>query len=353
MIAETPATAPVTILVEPQLGENIGAAARAMLNFGLSEMRLVAPRDGWPSPAAVAMASGAGRVLDAARVYGSTAEAVADLHFVYATTARPREMAKVVMTPERAMAHARTLIAGGSRVGVLYGRERTGLENADVVRANAIVTVPVNPELPSLNLAQCVLLMAYEWRRQGDMTPAEVHATGRWQPAGAGEVERMLDHLVGELEAARFFWPEAKRASMEANLRNLFHRAPLTDQDVRTLWGVMRALAEGPKRRRPGTAAALPAPEDCADMAVLRAAIDRLDRRLIGLFAEREGYIGRAAELKAAAGLPARIPERVEEVIANIRAAAAAEGLDPTLYETLWRVVIEAAIALEQARLGS
>ncbi|HUF88172.1 MAG TPA: RNA methyltransferase [Thermohalobaculum sp.] len=244
--------APVTILVEPQLGENIGAAARAMWNFGLSELRLVGPRDGWPNPQAVAMASGAGRVLDAARVHGSTAEAVADLHFVYATTARPREMAKTVMTPERAMAHARALIAGGSRVGVLYGRERTGLENADVVRANAVVTVPVNPAFPSLNLAQCVLLMAYEWRRQEATEgsgPAEVAPGGRWQPAQAGEVARMLDHLVGELEAARFFWPEAKRPAMEANLRNLLHRAPLTEQDVRTLWGVVRALAEGPKRR--------------------------------------------------------------------------------------------------------
>lgn len=245
-----PQAAPVTILVEPQLGENIGAAARAMWNFGLSALRLVSPRDGWPNPSAVAMASGAGRVLDAAQLCGTTAEAVADLNFVYATTARPREMAKTVMTPERAMAHAREMIAGGSRVGILFGRERTGLENADVVRANAIVSVPVNPQFPSLNLAQCVLLMAYEWRRQGDATPAEVAATGRWQPAGAGEVARMLDHLVSELEAAHFFWPEEKRASMEANLRNLFHRAPLTDQEVRTLWGVIRALAEGPKRRR-------------------------------------------------------------------------------------------------------
>lgn len=245
-----PAPAPAIILVEPQLGENIGAAARAMWNFGLGAMRLVAPRDGWPNPKAVAMASGAGRVLDDARVLGSTAEAVADLSFVYATTARPRELAKTVMTPERAMAHARELIAGGSRVGVLFGRERTGLENADVVRANAVVSVPVNPAFPSLNLAQCVLLMAYEWRRQTEATPGEVQATGRWHPAEAGEVERMLDHLVAELDAARFFWPEEKRASMEANLRNLFHRAPLTDQDVRTLWGVVRALAEGPKRRR-------------------------------------------------------------------------------------------------------
>ena len=248
--AEWSPEGPVTILVEPQLGENIGAAARAMWNFGLRSLRIVNPRDGWPNPAAVAMASGARGLLDEARIFASTAEAVADLHLVYATTARPREMAKTVMTPERAMADARQWIAAGQRVGVLYGRERTGLENDDVVRANAIVTVPVNPAFGSLNLAQCVLLMSYEWRRQHDETPPEVEFTGRSAPALSGDVERLLDHLEAELEAARFFFPEHKRPSMVANLRNVFRRAPLTDQDVRTLWGVIRALAEGPKRRR-------------------------------------------------------------------------------------------------------
>jgi tRNA/rRNA methyltransferase len=232
------------------MGENIGAAARAMWNFGLRALRIVDPRDGWPNPAAVAMASGAGGLLDEARIFGSTAEAVADLHMVYATTARPREMAKTVMTPERAMAEARERIAAGQKVGILYGRERTGLENDDVVRANAIVTVPVNPAFASLNLAQCVLLMSYEWRRQHDATPPEIEAAGRSRPALSEEVDRMLGHLEAELEAARFFFPEHKKPSMLANLRNLFRRAPLTDQDVRTLWGVIRALAEGPKRRR-------------------------------------------------------------------------------------------------------
>jgi len=241
---------PVTVLVEPQMGENIGAAARAMWNFGLRGLRVVNPRDGWPNPAAVAMASGAGGLLDEARIFASTAEAVADLRMVYATTARPREMAKTVMTPERAMADARARVAAGQRVGILYGRERTGLENDDVVRANAIVTVPVNPAFASLNLAQCVLLMSYEWRRQTDETAPEVVAAGRSAPALSGEVERVLDHLEIELDAARFFFPEHKKPSMVANLRNLFRRAPLTDQDVRTLWGVIRALAEGPKRRR-------------------------------------------------------------------------------------------------------
>ena len=240
---------PVSILVEPQMGENIGAAARAMWNFGLRGLRVVNPRDGWPNPAAVAMASGAGGVLDEARIYPTTAEAVADLHVVYATTARPREMAKTVMTPERAMAHARELIGAGKRVGILYGRERTGLETGDAVRANAIVTVPVNPAFASLNLAQCVLLMSYEWRRQVDETPPEVRAGGRSEPALSGDVERMLDHLEAELEGANFFWPAPKKPAMVVNLRNLFRRAPLTDQDVRTLRGVIRALAEGPRRR--------------------------------------------------------------------------------------------------------
>ncbi len=248
--ADGPENNLVSILVEPQMGENIGAAARAMWNFGLRRLRIVNPRDGWPNPAAVAMASGAGGLLDEARIYPATGEAVADLHTVFATTARPREMAKTVTTPERAMARARELIGQGERVGILYGRERTGLENDDVVRANVIVTVPVNPAFASLNLAQCVLLMSYEWRRQGDGTELEVEVTGRAVPAEHGDVARMLDHLEGELDQAGFFFPEHKRASMVANLRNLFHRAPLTDQDVRTLWGVVRALAEGPKRRR-------------------------------------------------------------------------------------------------------
>jgi tRNA/rRNA methyltransferase len=232
------------------MGENIGAAARAMWNFGLRAMRIVDPRDGWPNPAAIAMASGAGGLLDEARIFDTTAEAVADLHVVFATTARPREMAKNVMTPERAMAHARELISTGKKVGILYGRERTGLENDDVVRANHIVTVPVNPAFASLNLAQCVLLMSYEWRRQTDETPPEVQASGKSSPASSEDVDRMLGHLETELEAAHFFFPEHKKPSMVANLRNLFRRAPLTDQDVRTLWGLIRALAEGPKRRR-------------------------------------------------------------------------------------------------------
>ena len=156
---------PAFVLVRPQMGENIGAAARAMWNFGLDRMRVVAPRDGWPNPKAAAMASGAGRLLDEAQIVAGTAEAVADCAFVFATTARARDLTKPVFSPERAMALSADRIAAGERVAVLFGPERAGLENDDIARANAIINVPVNPDFPSLNLAQCVLLTAYEWQR--------------------------------------------------------------------------------------------------------------------------------------------------------------------------------------------
>lgn len=236
---------PTFVLVQPQMGENIGAAARAMWNFGLRRMTLVDPRDGWPNPAAAAMASGAGGLLDEAQIVGTTAEAVAKAQVIYATTARPREMTKRVLTPQAAMAEARGVVAAGAQVAVLFGGERAGLANDDVILADAIITVPVNPAFASINLAQCVLLVAYEWRRQGGEVPPDVP-----DRAAGDQVGRLLAHLEGELDAAGFFFPEHKRASMVANLHNLVRRAPLTDQDVRTLWGVVRALAEGPKRRR-------------------------------------------------------------------------------------------------------
>lgn len=239
---------PVMILVRPQMGENIGAAARAMWNFGLADLRIVAPRDGWPNPKAVAMASGAAKVIDGARVVAETAEACADLNYVYATTARSREMSKLVMTPEAAMADARARAAAGERVGVLFGPERSGLPNDDVVRANAIVTVPVNPAFPSLNLAQCVLLTAYEWRRQREEGPGVVYETGQAIQARMEDVDRLIAHLEEELDRVDWFFPADKRPAMETSLRNIFRRAPLTDRDVRTLRGVIRALAEGRRK---------------------------------------------------------------------------------------------------------
>lgn len=247
---ETPGeiAGPAFILVEPQLGENIGAACRAMWNFGLTDLRLVAPRDGWPNPAAVAMASGATRVLDAARVFDDVAGATAELSYVYATTARPRELTKRVLTPEAAAADMAERRGRGERVGVLFGRERTGLENEDVIAANAIVSVPVNPRFGSLNLAQCVLLMGYEWRKRAVETPAESYETGGWPLASRETMDQLWTHLEQDLDAANYFWPEHKRAAMAASLRNLLSRTPMTDQDARMLHGVIRALAE--KRRR-------------------------------------------------------------------------------------------------------
>ncbi|MFC3085346.1 RNA methyltransferase [Tabrizicola soli] len=234
---------PVFILVRPQMGENIGAAARAMLNFGLERMRVVGPRDGWPNPKAVAMASGAGRVLDHAGHFADLAGAVADCDFVFATTARGRELVKEVVTPERAMEMTRALGAEGKRVGVLFGPERAGLENEDIVRANAIVTVPVNPEFPSLNLAQCVLLLGYEWQRQGAGVPPSVMELARTDFASREEVERLGDHFEERLAAAGFFFPETKVEGMKANLRNMWGRLGLTRAEVQTFHGMLRQIA--------------------------------------------------------------------------------------------------------------
>lgn len=243
-----PPPGPAFILVQPQMGENIGAAARAMWNFGLDRLRLVAPRDGWPNPKAEATASGAAPVLDAVRVTATTAEACADLGVVFATTARDRALTKLVMTPERAMAEARTLIEAGDRVGILFGPERAGLENADVGRATAVISVPVNPAFGSLNLGQAVLLLAYEWMRSGLAEAPAAAGGAEWSLAGthhATGIERdhLLRHLVERLDAVGFFFPAHKRPSMVANLDNLIHRAPLTDADIRVLHGIIRALA--------------------------------------------------------------------------------------------------------------
>lgn len=239
---------PAFILVRPQMGENIGGAARAMWNFGLERMRVVAPRDGWPNPRAVAMASGAGRLLDAAMLFDDTAAAIADCDFVFATTARARDLTKPVMTPERAMEHARAMIAQGRRVGVLFGPERAGLENDDVARANAIVSVPVNPDFASLNLAQCVLLTAYEWQRQSATVPAEVIELARTERASHVEIEKLGAHYEARLAEAGFFFPEHKAAGMKRNLRNLWSRMPLTRADVQVFHGILRQMVRWKER---------------------------------------------------------------------------------------------------------
>lgn len=230
------------------MGENIGAAARAMLNFGLDRMRVVGPRDGWPNERAVALASGAGRVLDAAMVTETTAEAVADAQWVLATTARDRDLTKPIYTPEAAMTEARDRIAAGQRVAVLFGPERAGLENDDIATANAIVSVPTNPDFASLNLAQCVLLTGYEWRRvTTGAAGAETRMAGTdW--ANAAEIAALGDHFEERLGQAGFFFPEAKAPAMKRHLRNLWSRMPLTRADVQTFHGMMRQMVRWKER---------------------------------------------------------------------------------------------------------
>ncbi len=242
---------PAFVLVRPQMGENIGAAARAMLNFGLTHMRIVAPRDGWPNPAAVAMASGAGRLLDDAALHPDIASAVADQHFTFATTARTRDLTKPVYSPQAAMQLAAEKISAGQRVAVLFGPERAGLENADVAQANAIITVPVNPDFPSLNLAQCVLLTGYEWRRVSAEVTAHDPGLADTSPAKGHEVDHLAGHFEDVMGQAGFFFPDHKAPSMKTNLRNMWSRFPMTQHDVRMLHGMLRQMvrwkARGPE----------------------------------------------------------------------------------------------------------
>lgn len=233
---------PGVILVDPQLGENIGMVARAMLNCGLSELALVRPRDGWPNPAAEAAASGATGVLETARVFASTADAVAGLQRVYATTARPRGMVKPLLTPRAAARDMRAAVARGEAVGLLFGPERSGLTNDDLVLADRVIAVPLNPAFASLNLAQAVLIVGYEWFQSADETPAEELALGRGAPVARAELMNFLERLEAALDAGNFFHPPEKRAVMVRNLRNIFQRGDLTDAEVRSLHGVVSAL---------------------------------------------------------------------------------------------------------------
>jgi tRNA/rRNA methyltransferase len=239
---------PAIILVEPQLGENIGTAARAMMNCGLDDMRLVRPRDGWPSEKAVAAASGADLVLDKARLYPSVPAAISDLVHVYAATARDRGMVRREVTPHRAAAEMRAWLAAGEPCGVLIGPERTGLVNDDVALADTVLTVPLNPAFSSLNLAQAVLIVGYEWFSSGKERPAEILRRGGSRPATKEELFNFFDHLEEELEKNGFLRNREARPSMVRNLRSLFQRAQCTEQELRTLHGVVTAFA-GPRHR--------------------------------------------------------------------------------------------------------
>lgn len=234
--------APVFVLVEPQLGENIGAAARAMLNFGVSGMRLVSPRDGWPNPAAAAMASGASAVIDGANVYARLDQAIADCQFVLATTARAREMRLPVLDPREAGAALKARIDHGEKCAVLFGRERAGLANEDVVRANAIISIPVNPAFASLNLAQAALIVAYEWAR-ADGRESFAGELESAPPAPKADFEGLITHLIAALDERGYFFPPEKRPAMERNLRVALARAQFTGGEIRMLRGVIKRLA--------------------------------------------------------------------------------------------------------------
>lgn len=244
---------PAIILVRPQLGENIGTAARAMANFGLNDLRLVTPRDGWPSEKARAAASGADWVIDGARVFDSLEEAIEDLTLVLATTARSRDMVKLVETPKSGVVRLAAEIAKGQKAGVLFGAEKAGLKNDDVALADAVLAVPVNPGFASLNLAQAVLLIGYEWfgREGGGVDAAPKLHLGETRPATKGELVGLFEHLERELDEAGFLKPVEKRPSMVRSIRNLFQREGLTEQDVRTLRGVVSSLTRTHERRKP------------------------------------------------------------------------------------------------------
>lgn len=240
---------PVVVLVAPQLGENIGFAARAMLNCGVTEMRLVRPRDGWPNEKARAAAAGADAVIDRVRVFDTTAEAVADLSRLFAATARGRDMIKPVMTARRAAAELIAEDAAQVSCGVMFGPERSGLENDDVALADTIIQVPLNPAFSSLSLPQAVLLVAYEWFQGRDETPGEELAAGRALPASKADLLNFFDRLEGALDASGFFHVAEKRPGMVRNIRNIFQRSRLTEQEVRSLHGILSALVEkGPKK---------------------------------------------------------------------------------------------------------
>ncbi len=245
--------APVIILVEPQMAENIGMVARAMANFGLHELRLVKPRDGWPvdgglPKGAEQAASGAGGILADAVLFADAASAISDLHRVYATTARERGQMKRVFTPGELMPAMAAQISAGERIGILFGRERTGLENDEISLADSVITFPVNPAFASLNLAQAVLLTGHEWFKasRGDAAPFD--GLGDRVPATRDMMLSLFDFVEDELDAAGFFPPD-KRTVMARNFRDILHRLEMSEQDVRTLRGAFSALAKGRKRK--------------------------------------------------------------------------------------------------------
>ena len=259
-VATQPA-APAVILVRPQLGENIGFAARAMANFGLTDLRLVAPRDGWPNDKAHVAAAGAAFLVDQARVYQSVELAIGELNFVLAATARPRELVKTVLSPESTARELRERGVRAERTGVLFGPERSGLDNDTIALADAIITAPVNPDFASLSLPQAVLLFGYEWLKGQSASPPLGRVTGFDGPATEGiafpgtrpatraELFGLFEHLEAELDQAGFLYPAEKRPSMVRNIRNMFHRMGASEQDIRTWRGIIASLSRARQGR--------------------------------------------------------------------------------------------------------
>jgi len=238
---------PAVILSHPQLGENIGAAARAMKNFGLSELRLIAPKCEWPNDRAQILASGAGDILERARIHQDAATALSDFGLVLATTARGRDVVREVLTPAEAAARLRQAAAKGIRSALLFGGERAGLDNDELSLADAAVTIPT-AAMSSLNLGQAVLLLGYEWLKSADTTPASRTRRTLAMPAPRGDLIGLFEHLERELDAAQFFFPPAKKDSMVRNMRAMILRSGLTDQEARTIRGMIVALVKNKYR---------------------------------------------------------------------------------------------------------
>lgn len=256
---------PAVLLMEPQLADNVGMVARAMANFGLDDLRLIAPRDGWPNEKARIAASGANYIIDDARDFPSLDAAIGDFNWLAATTARQRDLRKPVLTPIEAVAEMRQRIARGERCGVLFGRERSGLETTEVANADALIMIPVNSRFASLNLAQAVLILGYEWMRASDAqslgrvtTYEKPLETGLYmgddRPATKEELLGFFDHVEAELDRLGYFNPSHKRATVVRNLRTMFSRMGATEQEVRTLRGIVATLAKGKGHaRKPST----------------------------------------------------------------------------------------------------
>jgi tRNA/rRNA methyltransferase len=262
------APGPVVVLVEPQMGENIGAAARAMANFGLSQLRLVKPQQKWPNARAKMMASGADRILEQAALYDTLRDAIAGCTLVFATTARAHDQAKPVIDAAEAVRRMAPHVAAGETVALLFGRERYGLENDEVGLADAIVTLPVNPAFASLNLAQAVIILAYEWFKLSCGGTLPFAMPQKSAPARKQQLHAFFDSVERELEKVEFFRPPEKRETMTTNLRNIFHRMQPTQQDIQTLHGVIMAIAEG--RKGPARGGVLE-PEEAARLRTLLA----------------------------------------------------------------------------------